>query len=328
MDSVGRKLKSGLFTRISTGISSYIWMLKLLLPISFFTAILVYSGWLSHLDFLLKPVMAALGLPPAAALPLLVGVLAGPSAGIASMAALQLNVEQMTLIAIFLLISHALIQEGIIQSKSGLSIFQATLFRLAASILTVAVAAWFLPSEQPVSDAAAQLPVIQKPFTSMLENWGIDTGSLCLKILAIIMPLMCLLEIMKQFNLIDYIVKPLTPLLRILGLEKKLGMMWLTAVIFGLLYGAAVIVDASKKGNFTREELHRLQVSIGINHSMLEDPALFLSLGLSPFWLWVPRIIAAIIAVHCLKLYHRFKTAAAAAKISQENHKIKIPRHS
>ena len=310
MASVAHNFKLSIFSGLKSGIRSYIWMLKLLIPISFFTATLVYSGWLSHLDFLLKPVMAALSLPPAAALPLLVGVLAGPSAGIASMAALQLNVAQMTLIAIFVLISHALIQEGIIQSKSGLSIVQATLFRLAASILTVAVAAFFLPSGQVVQEANAQMPLIREPFTSGLESWGVETFFLCLKILAIIMPLMCLLEFMKQFNLIDYIVKPLTPLLRILGLEKKLGMLWLTAVIFGLLYGAAVIVEASKKGNFTREELHRLQVSIGINHSMLEDPALFLSLGLNPFWLWVPRIIAAIIAVHCLKLYHRFKAAS------------------
>jgi hypothetical protein len=162
----------------------------------------------------------------------------------------------------------------------------------------------------------------------MLANWGIDTLYLCLKIFTIIMPLLCLLEIMKQFNLIDYIVKPLTPLLRILGLEKKIGTLWLTAVIFGLLYGAAVIVEATKKGTFTREELQRLQVSIGINHSMLEDPALFLSLGLSPFWLWVPRFVAAIIAVHSLKLYHRIKSASGVATATPGPQKIKTPRRS
>ena len=38
-------------------------------------------------------------------------------------------------------------------------------------------------------------------------------------------------------------IKKLAPLLKILGIDKKVGMLWLTAVIFGLLYGAAVIVD-------------------------------------------------------------------------------------
>jgi spore maturation protein SpmB len=227
MDSVGHNLKTSFFAGVKTGISSFIWILKILIPISFLTAVLVYSGWLNHLDFLLKPVMATLSLPPTAALPLLVGMLAGPSAGIASTAALPLSTGQMTLIAIFLLISHALVQEGIIQSKSGLSIWQATLFRLAASILTVVVAARFMPSGQPIPETATQLTLIREPFTSMLE-----------------------------------------------------------------------------------------------------DPALFPSLGLSPFWLWVPRILAAIIAVHCLKLYQRIKSASGVATATPEPQKIKMPRHS
>ncbi len=93
-------------------------------------------------------------------------------------------------------------------------------------------------------------------------------------------------------------------------------MLWLTAAVFGLLYGAAVIVEAARKGNFTRQELHRLQVSIGINHSMLEDPAIFLSLGLSPFWLWVPRLLAAIITVCFFKLFCRIKPSVWSSAIS------------
>jgi hypothetical protein len=316
MNTVSQQLKDSLFSGLKKGISSFVWILKILIPISFLTMVFVYSGWMSHLDFLLEPVMATLSLPPEAALPLLVGVLTGPSAGIASMAALPLNTEHMTLIAIFILISHALIQEGVIQSQSGLPIFMATFIRLAASALTIVVVAWFLPSGQSVVGVATRMTISHVPFPTMLGNWCVDTLFLCSKILLIIMPLMCILEIMKQFNLIDHIVKPLTPLLKILGLEKKVGVLWLTAVVFGLLYGAAVIVEATKKGNFTREELHQLQVSIGINHSMLEDPALFLSLGLSPFWLWVPRIFAAIIAVHILKLFYRIKSSIAAPGIT------------
>ena len=316
MNTVSQQLKESFFSGLKKGISSFVWILKILIPISFLTMVFVYSGWMNHLDFLLEPAMATLSLPPEAALPLLVGVLTGPSAGIASMAALSLNTEQMTLIAIFILISHALIQEGIIQSQSGLPIFQATFIRLAASVLTVVLAAWFMPSGQPVVGAAERLIISRDPFTSMLGNWCVDTLHLCAKILAIIMPLMCTLETMKQFHLIDHIVKPLTPLLKILGLEKKVGMLWLTAVVFGLLYGAAVIVEATQRGDFTRAELHQLHVSIGINHSMLEDPALFLSLGLSPLWLWGPRIFAAIIAVHILKLFLRIKSSFGASGIS------------
>jgi hypothetical protein len=84
-------------------------------------------------------------------------------------------------------------------------------------------------------------------------------------------------------------------------------MLWLTAVVFGLAYGGAVIVEEAKNGDLSPEELEILHLSIGINHSMIEDPLLFMALGLSAFWLWVPRLIMAILAVHVLRLWYRYR---------------------
>jgi hypothetical protein len=63
-----------------------------------------------------------------------------------------------------LLISHNLIQEGVIQSKSGLPFLKATLFRLIASITTVMVASWFLGHETATSALADTPAMIQEPF--------------------------------------------------------------------------------------------------------------------------------------------------------------------
>lgn len=130
---------------------------------------------------------------------------------------------------------------------------------------------------------------------------------LSLKIFIIIIVLMILLEMMKIFNIIKHIVKILAPLLKTMGLNQNVGILWLTAVVFGVAYGGAVIVEEAKEGYFNQKELESLHLSIGINHSMIEDPALFLSLGLSAFWLWIPRLIAAIIAVHLFYLYYKIK---------------------
>jgi hypothetical protein len=121
------------------------------------------------------------------------------------------------------------------------------------------------------------------------------------------MVIMILLEIMKVFNIIHHIVKVLNPLLKTMGLNQKVGLLWLTAVVFGVAYGGAVIVEEAKEGHIKKEELEKLHLSIGINHSMIEDPALFLSLGLSAFWLWVPRLILAIVAVRLLDIYYKLK---------------------
>ena len=62
-----------------------------------------------------------------------------------------------------------------------------------------------------------------------------------------------------------------------------------------------------KIGNLAADELERLHISIGINHSMIEDPSLFAVIGLPPFWLWIPRFIMAIIAVQFYRLIKLIK---------------------
>ncbi len=283
------------------------WMLKILVPISFFTVLLEYSGWIKKIYFLLEPGMDLLNLPPMAALPLIVGMLTGIYGGIASMVMLPFTNYEMTLIAIFILISHNLVQEGVIQGKSGLNPLKATLFRLMASIVTVIVVSQFLkPDSAALVTESASAPSLQ-PFMIIMKKWFVATAYLSLKIFAIIMVLMMLLEFMKTFNMIHHIVKVLNPLLKTMGLDQRVGLLWLTANVFGVAYGGAVIVEEAKEGHLTPKELERLHLSIGINHSMVEDPALFLPLGLSAFWLWVPRFITAIIAVHLFDLFYKIK---------------------
>ena len=97
------------------------------------------------------------------------------------------------------------------------------------------------------------------------------------------------------------------PAQKAMELDNKVGILWLTATVFGIAYGGAVIVEEANEEHLTKKELERLHLSIGINHSMIEDPALFLSLGFSAFWLWIPRFITAIIAVHLFDLYYKIK---------------------
>ncbi len=128
------------------------------------------------------------------------------------------------------------------------------------------------------------------------------------------MPLMVCLEGMKAYNIIEKIERLAAPLLKIMGLDTSTGMLWLTAAIFGLSYGAAVIVEETKRTFYDKDELTRLHLSIGINHAMIEDPALFLPLGILPFWLWIPRLAAAILTIYVLHLiifvrrYHANRT--------------------
>ena len=300
-------VKSGVVAGIEKGWSGYVWLLRILIPISFLTVLLDYSGLIQQTDFILAPVMKLISMPAAAAIPLVVGMLTGIYGGIAVIIVLPFSVNQMTLIAIFLLISHNLVQEGMVQGRSGLRPLKATAIRLAASIVTVIAVAQFMDLQpEGASVAVAFGPQVQKTLWEVIQKWGISTFFLSIKIFLIVMALMIALCLMKAFDIIPFLVKILKPFLKIMGLDERVGLLWLTAVVFGIAYGAAVIVEEAKEGDFSAEELERLHISIGINHSMVEDPTLFASLGLNVFWLWIPRVITAIVAVYLFDIWKKW----------------------
>ncbi len=295
----------GLFSGIHRGWHGFLWMLKILIPISLLTTLLEWSGVIYRINFIIEPMMNWLQLPGRAALPLLIGIISGIYGGIASISVLPFTRDQMTLMAIFMLIAHNLIQEGVIQGKSGLHPLKATLFRLGAAVTTVMVVGQFLDlTSESIGSTKISLPM-SEPLILVLKHWGISTLSLTIKILIILMAILITLEVLKALGWIDTFLKILIPLLKVMGLNQKVGLLWMAGAFFGVAYGAAIIVEEAKKGCFKKEELERLHASIGINHSMIEDPALFLTLGLNAFWLWVPRLMMAILFVHLLRIYQR-----------------------
>jgi len=297
------KLQEGARNGLKRGWAAFLWMIKIILPISFLTAVLAWTGWLANLDFLLAPLMGFMGLPSMAALPILIGGLTGIYGGIAAMAVLPFTVAEMTLLANFLLICHNLIQEGVVQAKSGLNPVKATLFRISAAVTTVWVMTFFIPTDPFSSAQAGAVAASAQTFDAMACEWAVSMLNLCVKVFFIIMAILTLLEIAKSMGWVMPVVRALSPALKLLGLSEKVGILWMTAVVFGLAYGGAVIVEEARQGHISKEELEELQLSIGINHSMVEDPILFMAFGIGAFWLWVPRIITAMAATRMLTLW-------------------------
>jgi hypothetical protein len=301
------KLKKGLRNGFRKGCEGFIWMMKIVIPISLLTAILDWSGLLNRLDFLLNPLMGLLHLPPEAALPLLIGMLSSIYAAIAATIVFPFTMGQITLIAVFVLTAHAMIQEGIIQGKSGIHPLKATLVRIVAAVIIVLlIAPWVGSSTEMPATVDGATSSTSEAFGAMIRHWAAATSWLILKILVIITTLLTILELMKSFDLIHPFVRALAPFLRIMGLDQKVGFLWMTAVIFGLSYGGAVIVEEAKNGRLNQDELELLHLSIGMNHSMVEDPPLFMTLGVHPFWLYIPRLLMAILTVRAVRLYQHF----------------------
>ncbi|MEW6334146.1 MAG: iron transporter [Thermodesulfobacteriota bacterium] len=305
-------LRAGIRAGLKRGWHGFVWMMKIIIPISLFTALLDWSGVLHSLDFLLKPLMGFLSLPPNAALPLVIGMLSGVYGGIAAMVVLPFDTGQMTLIAVFILMCHSLVQEGIIQGNSGIHPLKVTLVRLVAAVVTLLLMAPWVGSSTAMPAIAGDLPSAHPAFPGMIRHWAWKTLGLTVKIFFIITALLTFLEILKTFGWIHPLVRALDPFLRIMGLDQRVGFLWMTAVVFGLSYGGAIIVEEARSGHLTKDELEVLHLSIGMNHSMVEDPPLFIPMGIHPFWIYVPRLVMAIITVRLMRLWQRYARRPAA----------------
>ncbi|MFA5906342.1 MAG: iron transporter [Desulfobacula sp.] len=299
------KLKSGVRQGLVKGWKGFVWLLKILIPISFATALLVNYGLIYKLDFILTPAMTWLSLPASAALVLIIGLFTGIYGTVAALSVMPFSIDQMTLIAIFTLISHNIIQESIVQGNSGLNAAFAGFFRIVMAFLVTFICAKLMGVALEAGEAGSAGNMIReiKPFTVILKFWGWGTLKLAVQIFCIIMPLMVTMELAKLFHIITFITRIFSPVLSFMGLSRSTGMLWLTATIFGLAYGAAVMVEETRSNEYKKEDLIKLHLSIGINHSMVEDPALFLPLGLPAFWLWIPRLVAAVMAAWLYSVY-------------------------
>jgi hypothetical protein len=294
------QLRAGLRTGSKKGWSNFVWICKIIIPVSFLAALLQWSGWLGRLDFLLHPLMSAINLPAAAALPIILAMTVSFYAGIAIIVAMPFTIAQVTLIGLFIAIAHMLIAEGMIQHKSGLNIIKATLVRIGAAALTVFVVSQFFSGTTQSVNLPASLAA-QAPFIEVLKVWALDTLRLCGRIFLVIMLVMMALYASQSLGWIKYLVRFFRPVMKVFGLPDQAVVSWVTGAGFGLLYGSAVIMEEAKKGTSTKEELEHTQVSIGINHSMVEETGLFLTLGVNPLYLLLPRVIAAIVAVHTIR---------------------------
>ncbi|MCP4723347.1 MAG: iron transporter, partial [Desulfobacteraceae bacterium] len=227
------RLWDGIKSGMAKGWSGLIWLLKILVPISFLTALLVHFGVIYRLDFLLTPAMNWLGLPPSAALVLVIGLFTGIYGTVAALSVMAFSMDHMILMAVFTLISHNLIQESIVQGNSGINPFVAAAFRLIMAFVVTFVCAKIMGVTQDLGSAAVMDSLGKTgPFIPMLQNWGIGTAKLALQIFCIIIPLMVLLELAKIFNIIQMITRLFAPVLTFLGLDRSCGMLWLTAAVF------------------------------------------------------------------------------------------------
>jgi hypothetical protein len=70
----------------------------------------------------------------------------------------------------------------------------------------------------------------------------------------------------------------------------------------GLAFGAGVLIDHVERGRLSRAHADLLNYHIAVSHSLLEDTCLFAAIGVSAWWITIPRLLLAGLAVWIRRL--------------------------
>ncbi|MGB4329244.1 MAG: nucleoside recognition domain-containing protein [Tenuifilum sp.] len=278
------------------------WILKITLPVSLLVSVLSYFGLLNAISVFLTPVFKLIGLRGEAAIAFVTGVFLNIYSVIAVLSQLTLTLREVTIIAVMSLIAHNLIVETAVQSQTGSKAWHMVILRLGMAF----VAAFLLNLTLPPLDQVLGHTVNHDQTQSLyvhLHGWLFSAFRMIFKIIVLIFLLMVLQEMLREFNLIEVLTAPVSPVIRFLGLPQSTTFLWIIANTLGLAYGSAVMLDEVSQGRIRKAESDLLNYHIAISHSNLEDLLLFAALGVSISWMLGIRLIIAALAVWARRWY-------------------------
>lgn len=121
---------------------------------------------------------------------------------------------------------------------------------------------------------------------SVKSIWGIAV---------IVIPLMIFMEIAKDIKLLDLIGRLFKPITKLFGASEKSGFPLAVGIIFGISYGAGVLIKSSEDGDLDGVSLFIVSVFLAACHAIVEDTLLFVAVGASGTIIILMRVLVALI---------------------------------
>ena len=282
-------------------LSICLWLLKVMLPISLAVRVLQYVGVIDWLAGYLSPVFSYIGLSGDSAFVFLTSIFLPLYPTIAVMTTLTLTLREATILAVMCLVSHNLPVECSVAHKTGSRFGEIVAFRIAMSFVSAIVLNWLLPqSDVPFSFMSMGAAEVTS-WGTLFMQWLSSSLVLVITIVLIVTALMVLQRVLEEFGWMHRIAHMLAPLMRLFGLPSGCSLLWLTGNVVGMAYGAAIMIDEVENGRLTRDEANLVNHHLGVSHSLLEDTMLFVAMGISFWWIFLTRLVLAMVAVWTMR---------------------------
>lgn len=261
-------------------------LLKVMVPTMAAVQVLKATGLLHMVASAGAPLMRFFGLPGESSLVLITGGLVNIYAAIAVAVNITLTAKGMTILAIMVLIAHNLIVETAVQSQSGTPAWITLPLRITAAIFAGLLFSWIIPENGVI--------LAQGGILEGAGSWGTvlfaNVISLS-KIVLIILGLMMVTDLVREFGLLDRITTALSIPMKLLGMNRRTSLVTAVGLLLGLAYGAGLIIDETRRSGIGKNEILATNIFLGTNHALIEDTLIFAAVGAGLGWILLGRLI-------------------------------------
>lgn len=119
--------------------------------------------------------------------------------------------------------------------------------------------------------------------------------SIILKIILIVVPLLILVECLKDIGWLEKIAARSRCITRLFGLPGESAIGLIVGFFTGIVFGSGVIMQVQEEAKMSRMQLNVLFIFIGICHGIIEETIVFTAIGANGLILFISRLSAALI---------------------------------
>ncbi|MFE8696551.1 nucleoside recognition domain-containing protein [Cytobacillus sp. FJAT-53684] len=289
VESSKRGIKVGLKTTWTLG--------KIIFPVTLIVALLQHTPVLPWVIKLITPLMNVIGLSGDAAIPLVLGNFLNLYAAIGAILTLDLTVKEVFIIAVMLSFSHNLFIESSVAIKVGVRLWIVVAVRLGLALLSAIIInlLWHGGSEMAkygmIPAKAEEINGWGSVLLDALQKAGLGIFQLAI----IVIPLMIVIQILKDLKWLDVFSKWMAPVTRLLGMKENTSTTLAAGLLFGLAYGAGVMIQAVKEDGVSKKDVTIAFIFLVACHAVIEDTLIFVPLGIPVLPLLLLRLGVAIL---------------------------------
>ncbi|MEO0067710.1 MAG: nucleoside recognition domain-containing protein [candidate division WOR-3 bacterium] len=297
------------------GFRAFLKLMMIVAPVYTFVTLLKYTPVLEAFARFMAPFMRFFRLPGEAAMALILGNFINIYASLGAITALKITGAQLTVLSLMVLISHSQILETAVFFQIKAKWWLLWVIRLLLSFACgIGLSALIVPAGD-YGGTALDFAALRQEFVLLpaLRSWAFGLLNTGVKMVLVLVGIFILLELARRYGVLERILLGLKRVIGFMGYSDEAGMPWLAGNVFGIVFGAGLIVESVKESRLTPKQVTLVATFLAICHGLFEDTAIFLVLGANFFWIVVPRVVLAVIVTYVLSRVLRDEPALTKA---------------